>query len=192
MKIKLKNLHGLNLVGMQRVSWNLSAKRSGRRRVGESKTIAVTQPDAKWWIVTDGLSPMVQLRKWRSPLQGSSPSQEGTVTESRRWIVAKIVADGSLQGLSQGLLLMELHQWQFAFNGASSATIWASLATTELNRQRWEINGDSGLGLGNQRRWLSLIAVWVLFIFYFFIIIFFLTKGVLGGFEWNVYKMFVA
>ena len=47
MKIKLKNLHGLNPVGMQRVGWNVSVKRSGTQRVGESKTIAATQLDTK-------------------------------------------------------------------------------------------------------------------------------------------------
>ena len=61
-----------------------------RRGVGESKTIAMMQPNAKWWIVVDGLSPMVQLRKWRTPSQGSSqsPSQGSLPSE----FVARIVA----------------------------------------------------------------------------------------------------
>ena len=29
------------------------------------------------------------------------------------------------------------------------------MAAAELNQQRWELNGDGGLGLGAQRRWVK-------------------------------------
>ena len=58
---------------------------------------------------------------------------------------------------------VEHNQRQLALNGASSAMVWASSATAELNRWRWKLSGDSG----------SSVATMGALCFFFF---FFLTE----------------